>query len=272
MGGTLGIDNKYGFEVHWLQWFVGFCDAEANFQTFPKKRYHKNGSVYYNIGYGFHLGLHSRDAALVDQLNTMLGNRGNVYNYPVKQEVHLAVTKLDDLKWLSSAIFGKYPLLTIHQWNRYCLLDYGVSNSINRAETLQEYQNYVDDNNESWLIPQTIDMKDSHNNDYLNNWISGFINGEGSFYIKSNGTHIFSIEQAECNVLSIIKEKLSFSPKVLKLKQREGRKITWSLTISSKKDIFTLIEFFESGRVIPLQGYKYIQYKDWADSFISKES
>lgn len=45
----------------WLEWFVGFCDADANFQVFPKKRiYHtKDNKVteYYNIGYGFHIGL-----------------------------------------------------------------------------------------------------------------------------------------------------------------------------------------------------------------------
>ena len=45
----------------WLEWFVGFCDADANFQVFPKKRSYvkKSGisSNYYNIGYGFHVSV-----------------------------------------------------------------------------------------------------------------------------------------------------------------------------------------------------------------------
>jgi hypothetical protein len=46
---------------NWISWFIGFCDAEANFQTFPKKRSYATiplgqndkFSNYYNIGYGF---------------------------------------------------------------------------------------------------------------------------------------------------------------------------------------------------------------------------
>lgn len=37
--------------ANWLEWFVGFCDAEGNFQTFPKKRVRVDGSTYYNVGY-----------------------------------------------------------------------------------------------------------------------------------------------------------------------------------------------------------------------------
>lgn len=38
---------------------------------------------------------------------------------------------------------------------------------------------------------------------YFDNWISGFINGEGSFYITSKGELRFTIEQTESNVLVI---------------------------------------------------------------------
>lgn len=29
----------------WLQWFIGFNDAEGNFQVFPKKRVLKSGDI-----------------------------------------------------------------------------------------------------------------------------------------------------------------------------------------------------------------------------------
>ena len=31
-------DMEKAFFNLWLEWFVGFCDADANFQVFPKKR------------------------------------------------------------------------------------------------------------------------------------------------------------------------------------------------------------------------------------------
>lgn len=34
------------FDYDWVQWLIGFLDAEGNFQTFPKKRVRKDGSVH----------------------------------------------------------------------------------------------------------------------------------------------------------------------------------------------------------------------------------
>lgn len=56
---------KSELDIKYLMWFIGFCDAEGNFQIYPKKRLSKKGE-YYNIGYGFHLGIHSEDAHLIN--------------------------------------------------------------------------------------------------------------------------------------------------------------------------------------------------------------
>ena len=84
----------------WIPWFIGFCDAEGNFQTFPKKRNYKtlNGeSNYYNIGYGFHLSLSIREKELLYNIYRKLDLRGKIYEYEDKQEIRLAITKLEDL-------------------------------------------------------------------------------------------------------------------------------------------------------------------------------
>lgn len=58
--------NSLYWDIHWLQWFVGFNDAEGNFQVFPKKRILKFGEISkYNVGHSYHLSLHSRDALLI---------------------------------------------------------------------------------------------------------------------------------------------------------------------------------------------------------------
>jgi len=256
---------------NWIGWFIGFCDAEGNFQTFPKKRVRKDKSVYYNVGYGFHLGLHSRDKDLMNLIHSKLGYRGKVYEYHKsnKDEIHLAVTQLEELNWLNENLFDSYPLLTKHQWDRYCRLRYGVLNKINRMETLQDYEDFISDKNLSWTKPQLTNIQDPQFIRFLDNWISGFINGEGTFNIVNNKTFRFYIEQTENNVLTLIRERLACGPQVLERKQRGTRKLTWSLDISSKKDITRLIELFESNNVTSLQGYKYYQYKEWADKFRS---
>jgi len=73
---------------------IGFCDAEGNFQTFPKKR-----GNYYNIGYGFHLGLHSDEKEIINEIRTFMNNRGHIYKYhnQYKNEIRLSITKLEDL-------------------------------------------------------------------------------------------------------------------------------------------------------------------------------
>jgi len=58
-------------------------------------------SNYYNIGYGFHLSLSIKDRELLLQIHKNLNYLGQIYEYNNnRQEIRLAITKLDDLKWL----------------------------------------------------------------------------------------------------------------------------------------------------------------------------
>src|SRR5271169_5295437 len=126
--------NKF-IDKKWNEWFIGFSDAEANFQTFPKKRIGKDGKTikYYNIGYGYHLRLNIIDKEIIKNIHLKLNNIGNIYEYSNnnRQEIHLAITKLEDLKWLIYNIFNDYTLLTKHQNERFSRLKYGVENKIN---------------------------------------------------------------------------------------------------------------------------------------------
>lgn len=71
---------------NWIEWFIGFCDADANFQVFPKVRSYlkKDGtpSNYYNIGYGFHISLSSKDLPLLKSIQNILNGIGHIYEYP----------------------------------------------------------------------------------------------------------------------------------------------------------------------------------------------
>ena len=197
----------------WLEWFVGFCDADANFQVFPKKRSYikKDGSLseYYNIGYGFHVSLSMKDLDLLIKTKDMFNSIGIIYTYPSRDEARWAVTKKAELVYLIETVFDLHPLLTQHQRDRYARLRHVVLNNLNRLDTLEEYnkfllKSYVVDN-----IPDTYFT--SHT--AFDNWILGFINGEGCFHVHKKGHLLFTIEHTDRQVLELIKKKIRFRSK-----------------------------------------------------------
>jgi len=125
---------------NWIQWFIGFCDVKGNFKVFPKKRTNLVKNIeYYNIGYGFHLSLSIRDHELLQKIFINLNSLGKIYEYDNRQEVRLAITKLENLKWLIINIFENFSLLTKYQRERYSRLKYGVLNKFNRVESIEKY-------------------------------------------------------------------------------------------------------------------------------------
>ena len=84
--------------IKWLQWFIGFNDAEDNFQVYPKKRVLKSGEISnYGVGHSYHLSLHNRDALLIKDIQHILGNLGVIYEYPNKPDCRLAVRDQNNL-------------------------------------------------------------------------------------------------------------------------------------------------------------------------------
>jgi hypothetical protein len=119
----------------------------------------------------------------------------------------------------------------------------------------------------------TILLKKKEN--IFKNWISGFITGEGCFHkSKNEKVFTFHLEQQEKEVLDFIKMYFSFNPKVFVVKQRSGRKQTYAIGISSKKDINKLISFLqeESPYFVSVKGYKKEQFLSWKNDFNKKGS
>jgi len=121
-------------------------DAEGNFQTFPKKRTSKNGAVlYYNVGYGIHLGMHIRETSLLRYLKRKLNLPGRIYIYPHRDEVRLAITRLKDIRCIIRKVFDKYPLCNEKNRDNLSRLKYGAFHTINRFKTLEEYKAFISD-------------------------------------------------------------------------------------------------------------------------------
>ena len=249
---------------NWIEWFIGFCDADANFQVFPKVRSYlkKDGtpSNYYNIGYGFHISLSSKDLPLLLSIQNILNGIGHIYEYPSRDEARLSVTKLADLKYLIENVFDVSPLITNHQASRYAILRYGILNNIKRVETLEEFKEFLNSDIEQTPILESFYKEGTA----FDNWIVGFINGEGCFHLHKDGHKVFYIEHTDENSLDLIKERLNLGPNVLDRGTRNNtRKNTFSLSISSKKDLLSLKELIENPLLNGLDGYKLVQYNNW---------
>jgi hypothetical protein len=145
-------------------WFLGFCDAEANFQTTKFKRINKNGIVT-SIGlkYSFHIGLSNRDKTLLEFIHIKLNNKGKIYEYNNKKEVHLAIVKIEDLKWLIENIFSKYPLLTNSQASRYERLKLGITKNLKRLNPIDSFESFFENNKD--IKPDFINCS----SDYIDN-------------------------------------------------------------------------------------------------------
>jgi len=254
------------FNKNWISWFIGFIDAEGNFQMFPKKRVRSSGEIArYNVGYSFHLSLHDRDSSIINDIQKKLGV-GLIYKYRNRHDCRLAVNKKSDILYLIDNIFDKYSLVTKNQLIRYNLLKNGIINDIVEFKTLKEYQDYKTNSLSSITDQVNRGNDNKYNNISIDNWIIGFINGEGCFYLNRNRCN-FYIEHTDKQALELIKIRLDFGPNVLERSRRlrdiGRRKTTYQLIISSKKDLKSLVMLLDNSDNIPLQGNKYIQYVNW---------
>lgn len=135
-------NNIKFLDKKWVLWFVGFLDAEGNFQVYPKKRVLKSGEVSkYNVGLGFHLSLHSRDIDILIDIKNKLNDIGVIYKYKDRLEARLAVNDRSSLLYLIN-IFDLHPFLTNHQLLRYRLLREVLINEVKEFKKIQEYNDY----------------------------------------------------------------------------------------------------------------------------------
>ena len=94
---------------------------------------------------------------------------------------------------------------------------------------------------------------------FFKNWLVGFTNAEGSFCIKKNNDGCFQLKQ-RIHLQLFEAFKLLFNTN-RNIGIEKNRFIQFSVT--SKKDIQKVIDFFSFSGLYPLIGYKNIQYFKW---------
>jgi LAGLIDADG endonuclease len=97
---------------------------------------------------------------------------------------------------------------------------------------------------------------------FFKNWLVGFTNSEGSFFIKNNKDGCFQLKQSiHFNLFEAL--KLLFDSKTSIYIENDR---FLQLTLSSKKDIQSVINFFSFSGLHPLVGLKGIQYLKWLNT------
>lgn len=97
------------------------------------------------------------------------------------------------------------------------------------------------------------------------NWIVGFVMAEGSFLTKMNNDGCFQLKQKMHNSLfESFKLVFSTNRKIDNVSQRNSTYQQFS--VSSKRDIQTVINFFSFSGLHPLIGLKGISYAKWLNN------
>ena len=203
------------------------------------------------------ISLHLNDLSTLYYIYSVIKiGKINIYKDLKNPICKLVINKTD----LQEVLF---PLL-IH--NNIFFLTKTRSNQFNLCmyifeKSIYNYEDISDLNN----IPNVYKIPDNPLNltllSFFKNWIVGFTNSEGSFFIKSNNDACFQLKQKQ-HIYIFQAFKLIFST---------NRKINSissynQFSVSSKSDIQKVINFFSLSGLHPLVGLKYIQYIKWLNT------
>jgi LAGLIDADG endonuclease len=249
-----------------IPWFLGFCDAECSFISNPVPRINKQNIITsYRIFYRIQIGLNIIDKPILEYINKNLNSIGKIYDYETRQESTLCFISLEKIKYLIENIFTDNPLLTNYQSNRFAKLKKGINENIGGVKTIEEYESI-------FLNIEEITPKfENCSQFYLDHWLIGFLNGEVSFtsFAKTGKKDVLkpkiSLEHTDERALIFFKNHLELGPKVCQLKQRQNRKITHRIDITSVNDLNKICKFLDNRDC--LIGNKLNQYSNWKSKF-----
>jgi hypothetical protein len=166
-------NNKNQYPSSFVQWFVGFCDAESSFYI-----------VKNNIKFRFSITLHRDDLAVLEFLQNSL-NCGNIYTY--QNKIVFRITKKEEIETILFPIFDTFPLNSTKYFNYeiFKQVFYLKKDKFHKTpEGLSKIQNILNQLNKRRTAEFV--QPDSHTIRITPDWLLGFIEGDGCFYLHVN--------------------------------------------------------------------------------------
>lgn len=258
--------SKKNYSNQFEQWLVGFTDGDGNFHI-AKQKIGEN--IKWNLG--FKLTQSAYNARVLNYIKKELG-----YGSITKdgKKLQLFIRDREILDSVIIPIFDKNPLLTTKYFD-YIKLKKALAilnnNDLSKEDKNTQIQNiknlkpscdYISPAWSNATLPLT-DVK-SVNNVMTKNWLVGFIEAEGSFYLVKKDynriVHGFGLTQKlDKIVLESIGILLHITTKV-KYKDLYNHYI---LDTTNSRAIENIIEYFKS----TMKGVKSLEYKIWARAY-----
>ena len=235
---NLRLDKNIYLSIpyYFLSFLIGIIDGDGYISiTKTPKNYIRINLV---------LSLHLNDRVVLEYIKSVL-NLGRLEVYPdYKSPTCKLIISKTDLQEILFPLLKKHELyfLTTTRSSQYNLAKYIIENNIVKYDD---------------ILNLKLDNKLNIDVPFFNNWLIGFTNAEGSFFMKSNGDGCFQLKHSiEKNLFEKIKSSLTKNICIEKDKYEV-------LSLSSKYDIQKVINFFSFAGHHPLIGQKYIRYQIW---------
>lgn len=226
---------------------VGLIDGEGYLPT-------RNVEDYIQLA--LHIGINVRDLPLLEELRAEFNNIGIISPPNDNNIVYWTIYRTDLQEVLFPLIIhhGIFFLNPIRR-EQYNLQLYVIETGITRYQLLPTNVPI------SMYLPPLPNAEGIFNLPFFVPWVVGFTIGEGSFLFKNNGDACFQIHHR--TVLPLFEAlKILFQTTRKLGYDNDGKYI--QLSVSSKKDIRRVVDFFSSTCPI-LAGHKLIQYNAWLE-------
>ena len=247
--------NNFNFE----KWLIGFTDGDGSFVIYKTKN---------TYGLAFKIGQHKYNIRVLYYIKKNIGV-GSVNEEKNTNMAQYSVYSREKLKKYIIPIFDRYPLLTRKFFNYNKFKEaFNILENINLSfkekneliEKLILLRPSINDINPIWCKP----INKNNIEEIINReWLIGFIEAEGSFYISKNMlkyVHYFSIcQQHDKDLLNAIKIIFKIKASVY-YSERDNCNY---LGTKSKKSIKYIINYVNG----QLKGVKSLEFKLWKRSF-----
>lgn len=234
----------YSIPSSFLEMLVGFIDGDGYISITKTTK----GFITIKLV----ISLDLKDLITLEYIKSIL-NLGKIYIYKKTNTCVLVINRTDLQRYLLPLlIYHKLYFLTSTRIKQFDKMMYILNKNIKLYNDIPN------------IIPSSTKVLLNKKEDYINisffnNWLIGFTMAEGSFFFKKNGD--------ACYQLHHIKHPLLFEAFNLIFSSKRKILITNSkynmFSLSSKKDIQKVINFFSLSGNHPLIGLKLIQYQNW---------
>nr|YP_010846586.1 intron-encoded endonuclease family protein [Limnomonas spitsbergensis]WEV87799.1 intron-encoded endonuclease family protein [Limnomonas spitsbergensis] len=257
LGFSSETHQRLNVERDFIEWLVGFTDGDGCF-SITKSNINNSYQFSFKIGQSVYNGriLHYIKKNLGYGSITKSGvkntmSRTGIKGTSIMLQYRICDTKV--LKYLVMPIFLQYPLHTMKYYNFNLFKQALYSADLETRTNIKQL--FKEGTPDDYLSP--------HSNIPTKNWIVGFTEAEGSFYIvkKESGrlVHGFGFTQKrDKRILEQLRTVFNIKSSVKSIV-----KGGWGLDTTNSRSIESIIVYYKD----TLKGMKSVEYRIWARSY-----